>query len=157
MSILNSIDFFPKLFHDQRWTIAEPSLSRDGCHGITITIDVRSGTVMITDELQWSLNSGRKISFFFKPSGNRTFAWQLLNSLSVYVFLRCFSNFSRVHFRKKTTRRPATTSIFSVHQFCLKCLLKAWRRFFVKKYSFFINFLNFFKSFFLIFCKKAHN
>ena len=118
MSILNLIDFFPKLFHDQKWTIAEPSLSRDGCHGITITIDVRSGTVMITDELQWSLNSGRKISLFFKPSGNRTFAWQLLNSLSVYVFCgasvtvqECFSGKKQQDGRLPPAYFPSTNFV----------------------------------------------
>ena len=39
------------------------------------------------------------------------------------------------------TRRPATTGVFSP-QFCWRCLLKRWKRFF-KKYSFLIYFLIF--------------
>ena len=40
--------FFPKFFHDYRWTIAEPSLAMDRRHGIriTIAIDGHPGTLM---------------------------------------------------------------------------------------------------------------
>ena len=35
--------FLSNFFHDQRWTIAEPSLARDGRHVIDMTIDAPLG------------------------------------------------------------------------------------------------------------------
>ena len=49
MSILHLNEFFPKFFHDQRWTIAEPSLARDGRHGISMAMDGRHGISMAID------------------------------------------------------------------------------------------------------------
>ena len=46
------------MFPCQRWTIAEPSLARDGRHGIAMTIDWPSGNVMTISELHWSLITG---------------------------------------------------------------------------------------------------
>ena len=39
MSVLNFKEFFSNLFHYQRWTIAEPSLARDGRHEIAMSIN----------------------------------------------------------------------------------------------------------------------
>ena len=51
-SNLNLNEFFSsKFFHDQRWTIAEPSLATDARHGIAMTIV----------ELHWSLSTGMLI------------------------------------------------------------------------------------------------
>ena len=50
MSNLNLNEFFSsKFFHDQRWTIAEPSLTRDGRHGIAMTIEAPPGIAMTID------------------------------------------------------------------------------------------------------------
>ena len=59
MSNLNLNEFFSsKFFHDQRWAIAEPSLVRDGRHGIDMTIHGPPGNAMTIGELHWSLSTG---------------------------------------------------------------------------------------------------
>ena len=59
MSNLNLNKFFsPKFYHDQRWTIAEPSLVRDGPHGIAMAIDGPPGNAMTIGELHWVFSTG---------------------------------------------------------------------------------------------------
>ena len=64
MSNLHLNDFFSKLFHDQLWTIDEPSVARYGRHGIAMAIDGPPGNVMSAGELHWSLSTGCLIRFF---------------------------------------------------------------------------------------------
>ena len=60
MSNLNLNEFFSsKFFHDQRWTIAVPSLARDGRHGIAMTTDGPPGNAVTIGELHWSLSTGQ--------------------------------------------------------------------------------------------------
>ena len=50
MSNLNLKELFSsKIFHDQRWAIAEPSLARDGRNGIAMTIDGPPGIAITID------------------------------------------------------------------------------------------------------------
>ena len=55
--------FFPKFFHDQRWTIAEPVLARDGHHGIAMVIVGPPGNAITISELFWNLNTGNNENF----------------------------------------------------------------------------------------------
>ena len=62
MSHLSLNEFFSSnFFHDQRWTIAEPSLARDGRQGIAMAFDGPPGNAMTIDELHWSLSTGNTI------------------------------------------------------------------------------------------------
>ena len=57
MSNLNLNELFSEMFPFDRWTIVEPLLARDGCHGIAIATDGPPGNVMIIGELQRCLST----------------------------------------------------------------------------------------------------
>ena len=64
MSIFNLNVFFSKISRDHRCTIAEISLNSDGRRGIAMAINVTTTwTVIIIDELRWSLSKGSKLEF----------------------------------------------------------------------------------------------
>ena len=53
---------FSKKFPSERWTIVEPSLTRDGRHGIAMPIDGSPGNVLTIGELHWSLSTSTPFS-----------------------------------------------------------------------------------------------
>ena len=68
MPTLNLNDFFPNSFLHRQRTIAEPSLTRDGHHGIAMAIDWPLGNVIIISELHWNLSTGTFRPRFQAPS-----------------------------------------------------------------------------------------
>ena len=58
-----------------------------------------------------------------------------------------------IFFDASVTRWPAPTSIFFAHQFCWRCLLEGWNRFFLKNTLQILSFSQIY--FFLIFGKKT--